>query len=99
MNPAAMAGMVGVGISAGAYVPQIGHMFRAHCAGGISRAAFAAWLISSLLCMWQAIAIGALTFVLLGTIQTVATIMIMCCAVAYHDSPCPIHAEGNRVHL
>lgn len=99
MNAASIAGLVGVSVSACAYVPQIGHMFRAHCAGGVSRAAFAAWLISSLLCLWQAIAIGALTFVMLGTIQAVATVMIMCCAIAYANNPCPVHSGGKHVHL
>lgn len=92
--------MVGACVSASAYVPQIGHMFRAHCAGGVSRMAFAAWILSSVLCLWQAVAIHSLTFELMNMFGLIAVVLILGCAVAYQNNPCPIHTGGKQhVHL
>jgi uncharacterized protein with PQ loop repeat len=86
-----IAGFAGAGLSGAAYVPQISHLIRARCSAGISRLAFAAWLLSSVLVTARAIAIGAGVFVVLGGIQIVATALILVCAVRYKDTPCPSH--------
>ena len=86
-----IAGFVGAGLAGAAYVPQIAHLIRARCSAGISRPAFAVWLLSSVLITARAIAIGAGVFVVLGVIQTVATALIMLYAVRYKDTPCPSH--------
>src|SRR5262249_1316770 len=74
-----------------AYVPQISHLIRARCSAGISRLAFAVWLLSSLLITARAIAIGASVFIVLGGIQIGATTLIMLYASRYKDTACPIH--------
>jgi uncharacterized protein with PQ loop repeat len=86
-----IAGFAGAGLAGAAYVPQISHLIRARCSAGISRLAFAAWLLSSVLITARAIAIGADVFVVLGGIQIVATALIMLYAVRYKDTPCPSH--------
>lgn len=96
VNVAAIAGMTGACVSASAYVPQIGHMFRAHCAGGVSRMAFGAWIISSVLCLWQAVAIRSLTFELMNMFGLIAVTLILMCAIAYKNNPCPIHQEARH---
>jgi len=90
-----IAGFTGAGLAGSAYVPQIAHLVRARCAAGISRLAFAVWLLSSVLITARAIAIGAGVFVVLGGIQIVATALIMLCAVRYKDTPCPSHLPGR----
>jgi uncharacterized protein with PQ loop repeat len=87
-----IAGFAGAGLAGAAYVPQISHLIRARCSAGISRLAFAAWLLSSVLITARAIAIGASVFVVLGGIQIVATALIMLYAVRYQDTPCPSHS-------
>jgi hypothetical protein len=90
-----IAGFVGAGLAGAAYVPQIAHLVRARCSAGISRLAFAAWLLASVLVTARAVAIGAGVFVVLGGIQIVATALIMLYAVRYKDTPCPSHLPGK----
>ena len=91
MTATEIAGFAGAGLAGAAYVPQISHLVRARCSAGISRLAFAAWLLASVLTTARAIAIGAAVFIALGGIQIVATTLIMLCAARYHDTPCPSH--------
>ena len=86
-----IAGFVGAGLAGAAYVPQISHLIRARCSAGISRLAFAVWLLASVLITARAIAIHAGVFIVLGGIQIVATTLIVLCAARYKDTPCPIH--------
>ena len=90
-----IAGFAGAGLAGVAYVPQISHLIRARCSAGISRLAFAVWLLSSVLITARAIAIGAGVFVVLGGIQIVATALIMLCAIQYKDTPCSTHISGR----
>ena len=84
-------GFVGAGLAGAAYVPKISHLVRAHCAAGISRLAFAVWLVASVLTTARAIAIGAGVFIVLGGVQIVATALIMVLAARYKGTPCPSH--------
>ena len=86
-----IAGFAGAGLSGAAYVPQISHLIRARCSAGLSRLAFGAWLLASVLVTARAIAIGAGVFIVLGGIQIAATALILVCAVRYKDTPCPSH--------
>jgi hypothetical protein len=95
MTATEIAGFAGAGLAGAGYVPQISHLVRARCSAGISRLAFAAWLLSSVLITARAIAIGAGVFVVLGGIQIVATALIMFYAVRYKDTPCPSHLPAR----
>ena len=61
-----IAGFAGAGLAGAAYVPQIYHLVRARCSAGISRLAFAVWLLASLLVTVRAVAIHAGVFIVLG---------------------------------
>jgi len=86
-----IAGFVGAGLAGTAYVPQISHLIRARCSAGISRLAFEAWLLASVLTTARAIAIHADVFIALGGIQIAATTVITLCATRYKDTPCASH--------
>ncbi len=86
-----VAGFIGVGLAGAAYVPQITHLIRAHCSAGISRIAFGAWLVSSLLVTTRAVAIRANVFVVLGAVQILATAIICVYARIYENSFCDLH--------
>jgi hypothetical protein len=88
-------GFAGAGLAGAAYVPQISHLVRARCSAGISRLAFAAWLLASVLTTVRAVAIGAGVFIVLGGVQIVATALIMACAARYKDTPCLVHLPGQ----
>jgi PQ loop repeat len=91
MTATEIAGFAGAGLAGAAYVPQISHLVRARCSAGISRLAFTAWLLASVLTTARAIAIGAAVFITLGGIQIVATTLIVLCAARYQGTPCPRH--------
>jgi len=95
LNATEIAGFVGAGLAGAAYIPQISHLIRAHCSAGISRLAFAVWLLASVLTTARAIAIHAGVFIALGGIQIVATTLIMLYAARYKDTPCPSHLPGK----
>jgi len=84
-------GFAGAGLAGAAYVPQISHLIRARCSAGISRLAFAAWLLASVLITARAVAIHAAVFITLGGIQIVATTLIILYAARFQDTPCPSH--------
>jgi uncharacterized protein with PQ loop repeat len=86
-----VAGFVGAGLAGAAYVPQISHLIKARCSAGISRLAFAVWLLASVLITTRAIAIQAGVFIVLGGIQILATALIVLYAARYKDTPCPSH--------
>jgi PQ loop repeat len=88
-------GFAGAGLAGAAYVPQISHLVRARCSAGISRLAFGAWLLASLLTTARAVAIGADVFIVLGGVQIVATALVMACVARYKDTPCPVHLPGQ----
>ncbi len=90
-----IAGFAGAALAGAAYVPQISHLIRARCSAGISRLAFGAWLLASVLVTARAIAIGAGVFIMLGGIQIAATALILVCAARYKDTPCPSHLPGQ----
>ena len=90
-----IAGFAGAGLAGAAYVPQVSHLIRDRCAAGISRLAFAVWLLASVLTTARAVAIHAGVFIVLGGIQIVATALIVVCAARYKDTPCPVHLPGR----
>ena len=89
-----IAGFAGAGLAGAAYVPQISHLIRARCSAGISRLAFEAWLLASVLTTARALAIHAGVFIALGGIQVVATALIMVLAARYKDTSCPSQLPG-----
>ena len=42
-----VAGFAGAGLAGAAYVPQLSHLIKGRCSAGISRLAFAVWLLAS----------------------------------------------------
>jgi hypothetical protein len=90
-----MAGIVGVGLSGAAYVPQIAHLIRGRCSAGVSRPAYAVWLIASILLAIKAVGIQAWVFVALGADQVAATTLVLFYAARYKDQYCPSHVASH----
>jgi len=90
-----IAGYVGAALAGAAYIPQISRLIRARCSTGISRLAFAVWLLASVLTTARAITIHTGVFIVLGGIQIVATALIIFYANRYKDTPCPIPLPGQ----
>jgi lipid-A-disaccharide synthase-like uncharacterized protein len=89
-------GIGGIAISALAYLPQVVHLAREHCSAGVSRRAWAMWLVSSLL-------IGALAlhrrdpvFILLQITSLMSAAIILFLAHRYRAMVCATHAAGRE---
>jgi uncharacterized protein with PQ loop repeat len=92
-----VAGFIGAGLAGAAYVPQIWHLIKERCSAGLSRIAFAVWLAASLLVTTHAFAIGAVVFIVLGTIQLAATATILVYTTKYANSYCSSHLPAALV--
>jgi uncharacterized protein with PQ loop repeat len=91
MTVTEIAGFIGVGLAGAAYIPQIWHLVRVHCAAGISRFAFCLWLGATLLVTTNAIATRATVFIVLGGVQIVATTLILLYTTKYRSTYCVGH--------
>ena len=91
MSVTELVGFTGVGLAGGAYVPQLTHLVHEHCSAGVSRAAFATWLVSSVLLTTRAVAVGETVFVVLGVIQISALAAIVAMSTRYRGDRCASH--------
>ena len=90
-----LAGFLGAALAGAAYVPQIWHLVKEQCSAGLSRVAFAAWLVSSLLVTSHAVASGATVFIALGAIQLTATALILFYSTKYSGAYCASHVPAS----
>jgi uncharacterized protein with PQ loop repeat len=86
-------GLTGALIAGFAYLPQISHLVKEHCSAGISRSAFALWLIASVLITINAFYIKSAVFISLGIIQICATALIYTYSTLYRNQVCAFHAK------
>ena len=85
-------GVAGIVISMLAYVPQVVHLGRQHCSAGISRRAWAMWLVSSLLVGTLAVHRGDAVFILLQLSTLTSAAVILTLAQRYRGMVCEVHA-------
>lgn len=93
MNWILALGYAGSIISGGAYVPQIIHLLRERCTAGLSKRAFSLWLVSSVLILINAVVIASPVFILLSSVQTLATAIILLFTFVYNGHVCGFHAD------
>jgi uncharacterized protein with PQ loop repeat len=86
-------GIVGIAISAAAYVPQIIHLWREHCSAGISSSAWALWLVSGLLVGALALHRQDPVFIMLQVTSLTSATVILLLAWRYRGMACGIHAH------
>ena|SRR5918994_4301566 len=84
-----MLGVAGIAISMLAYVPQVVHLGREHCSAGVSRRAWAMWLLSSMLIGTLAIYRRDPVFILLQASTLTSAAIILFLAHKYRDWSAP----------
>lgn len=84
-------GMTGALVAGAAYLPQIQHLVTERCSAGISRGAYAMWLLSSILITINAFYIDATVFIILGVIQILSTAVIFIYSTKYRGQVCLFH--------
>ena len=85
-------GVLGIGISVAAYVPQVIHLAREHCSQGVSSRAWTMWLASGLLVGLVAVRRGDPVFILLQLSTFVSSAVILVLAHRYKGMACESHA-------
>jgi uncharacterized protein with PQ loop repeat len=95
MNLSQVLGFVGTVVMLCAYVPQIVHLQRERCSGGISRPAYALWLFASLLVLAHAIIVRDPIFVALQVGSAFATTITLILSVRYRNNICHLHAHKS----
>lgn len=99
MNGPNLIGLTGAVISGCAYIPQIVHLVKERCSAGLSRSAFALWLISSILITINALYIHAIVFIVLGFIQMLSTATIFLYTMRYKGQVCFFHAAQYKTSI
>ena len=84
-------GMVGIGLSVFAYLPQVTHLSREHCSAGISPRAWAMWLASSLLVGSLAVYRRDYVFISLAATSLLSSTAILLLARRYRGMACSTH--------
>ena len=88
-----MIGVAGIAISMLAYVPQVVHLGREHCSAGVSRRAWAMWLLSSIFIGTLAIYRRDPVFILLQVNTLTSAAIILFLAHKYRGMVCAFHAR------
>lgn len=89
-------GIAGIAVSMLAYVPQVVHLGREHCSAGISRRAWAMWLVASLLVGALAIHRADLVFIALQFSTLASAAVILYLAQKYRGRVCEAHQTPAR---
>jgi lipid-A-disaccharide synthase-like uncharacterized protein len=92
-------GIAGITISMLAYVPQVVHLGKEHCSAGISRRAWAMWLVGSLLVGTLAVHRGDLVFIALQLSTLTSAAVILYLAQKYRGMVCEAHQANPAREL
>jgi len=100
MNGSQILGLLGTGLVAVAYVPQIKHLIKEHCSAGISVEAYSLWFAASALFLTHAMMIRDLVFIFVQVLNLVAISIVVIFATKYKEQLCLIHLEAhlNQLH-
>jgi len=77
-----------------AYVPQIRHILKEHCSGGVSRRAWLLWLAASILILTYALSTQDNVFILLQFVNIIAIVIILFLIRSYHAQVC--HSKEEK---
>jgi lipid-A-disaccharide synthase-like uncharacterized protein len=92
-------GIAGITISMLAYVRQVIHLGKQHCSAGISRRAWAMWLVASLLVGILAVHRRDIVFIALQVSTLTSAAIILFLAQKYRGLVCEAHAANPACEL
>ena len=84
----AILGGIGTFLILIAYVPQIRHIYKEHCTGGVSVRAWLVWLIGTILIFTYAIDLGDSIFITIQTVNLIAVVTILLLIKFYAKRVC-----------
>ena len=77
-----------------AYIPQITHIHREHCSGGISKNSWLIWLVASAFLLTHAVAINDIIFIMLQVVNITSVIIILAMIQFYEARVC--HSKEDQ---
>ena len=86
-------GFIGTLLSVSAYFPQMRHIVKEHCSGGVSVRSWSVWLIASILLFSYAVTTEDLVFKTLQTFHVLA--MITMIGLTLHYKPQVCHSKES----
>jgi uncharacterized protein with PQ loop repeat len=92
-------GFLGTAIVAAAYIPQIRHLIKEHCAAGISIYAYTLWCAASVFFLVHAAMIHDVVFLVAQIVSVIAILAVLICVRKYERQMCSTHlrqAQGKR---
>ncbi|MBI4085256.1 MAG: PQ-loop repeat-containing protein [Candidatus Liptonbacteria bacterium] len=95
MNYSELLGFLGTALAIIAYMPQIIHLLKVHCSAGISRFAYAMWLVASAFLLIHALMINDKVFTALMGFNLAANTLIFLYANIYKRNFCESHMPIN----
>lgn len=84
-------GMIGIGLSVVAYLPQLSHLAKERCSAGVSPEAWGMWLASSLLVGALAVYRRDYVFISLAASSLLSSTAILLLARRYRGMACGTH--------
>ncbi len=94
MDATGLAGFAGTILVIIAYVPQVHHLIKERCTGGISVRAYYFWFTAALLLLVHAIGIHDPVFIMLQCYQLAACGLILFFCTKYKGSVCETHRHA-----
>ena len=91
-------GFAGTAMILGAYVPQMTHIVREHCSGGVSAKSWALWLVATVCILSHAAAMRDIVFITLqlGNLVAIATVLFL--IRRYAHRACHSHEPATGEH-
>jgi uncharacterized protein with PQ loop repeat len=87
-------GVVGIGLSMLAYLPQVVHLAKEHCSAGVSSRAWTMWLVSGVLIGALAVHRHDAVFVLLQASSLASAAAILLLGHRYRGLVCEAHLRS-----
>ena len=93
-------GFIGTLIIIVAYFPQVRHIVKEHCAGGVSVRAWMLWLVATVLVLIHAINTGDNVFMFLQWVNLIAITVIIVMIKLYKGKTChQIELKMNKMRF
>lgn len=89
-------GFLGAVLGGYAYLPQIVHLVKEKCSGGISARAYGIWTFSSALVLVNAVYIRSPVFIFICSVQLVSSAIILLFGIKNQGNICMSHRHGGN---
>jgi uncharacterized protein with PQ loop repeat len=99
VNLSELLGLLGTGLVITAYLPQVHHLIKEHCAAGISVRAYGIWFGASLLFLIHAVMIEDLVFTIVQIANLLAIGVVLVCVRRFQKQICRTHLETRLDEL